>query len=105
MQVSIKTDVEEARQTLANEMSNLQDALGNISNEIQSVEVNVEHDESWTQNQGNFFEKRERHEQQQSSRDGNTNEFMSETIETTEVVSNQGRRKSTSESSTLEVRV
>ena len=30
---------------------------------------------------------------------------MSETIETTEVVSNQGRRKSTSESSTLEVRV
>ena len=105
LQVSIKTDVEEARQTLANEMSNLQDALGNISNEIQSVEVNVEHDESWTQNQGNFFEKRERHEQQQSSRDGNTNEFMSETIETTEVVSNQGRRKSTSESSTLEVRV
>ncbi len=105
LQVSIKTDVEEARQTLANEMGNLQESLGNISNEIQSVEVNVEHDESWTQNQGNFFEKREKHEQQQSSRDGNTNEFMSETIETTEIVSNQARRKSTSESSTLEVRV
>ena len=85
-------------------MSNLQESLGSISNEIQSVEVNVEHDESWTQNRDNFFEQKERHEKQQSSRDENGNEYISEIVETNETSRSISTKKSLSESSTLEVR-
>ena len=78
-------------------MSNLQESLG----EIQSVEVNVEHDESWTQNRDGLFEQKERHEKQQSSRDENGNEYISEIVETNET-SSISTKKSLSDSSTLE---
>ena len=105
LQVSIKTEMEEARNILTTELANIQEALGKLSDEIQSVEVNVEHDESWTQNQEGFFEKRESHQEQQSFSDDNGSSFKTESIETVETISKTDRSTRSSESSTLEVRV
>ena len=105
LQVSIKTDMEEARQLLTTEMNNLQESLGSISNEIQNIDVNVEHDESWTQNRDNFFENKERHSEQQQSNSENSETFSSRVEEKTEKRTPNSVTKTRSESSTVEVRV